>query len=90
MIPVFVFLVYSSAMTLDDEKRSISNVICGFVRKISFGRDLEQQLSFYVESRASFTNLDIILVQLIQVDNTNFLQSLNSYNFENRFFKTVF
>ncbi|XP_052791278.1 VPS35 endosomal protein-sorting factor-like [Mya arenaria] len=55
-----------NAMTLEDEKKAISQTICGFVRKISFGRDLEQQLSFFVEARAAFTNLDIVLVQLIQ------------------------
>ena len=60
-------VVYCSALTLDDERRVISNLISGFVRQISFGRDFEQQLSFYVESRSSFTNLDIVLVQLIQV-----------------------
>jgi len=54
-------------MSLDDERKAISNLICGFVRTISFGRDFEQQLSFYVEARAAFTNLDIVLVQLIQV-----------------------
>ncbi|WAQ96682.1 VP35L-like protein [Mya arenaria] len=56
-----------NAMTLEDEKKAISQTICGFVRKISFGRDLEQQLNFFVEARAAFTNLDIVLVQLIQV-----------------------
>ena len=63
------FCVIFSALTLDDERRVISNLISGFVRQISFGRDFEQQLSFYVESRSSFTNLDIVLVQLIQVQN---------------------
>ena len=56
-----------SALTLDDERKMISNLISGFVRNISFGRDFEQQLSFYVECRASFSNLDQVLVQLIQV-----------------------
>lgn len=45
----------------------ISNLIAGFIRNISFGRDFEQQLSFYVECRSSFSNLDQVLVQLIQV-----------------------
>ncbi|XP_041364483.1 VPS35 endosomal protein-sorting factor-like isoform X2 [Gigantopelta aegis] len=55
-----------NALTLDDEKRVIGNLICSFVRQISFGRDFEQQLSFFVEARASFSNLDAVLVQLIQ------------------------
>ncbi|KAL0617657.1 VPS35 endosomal protein sorting factor-like [Plecturocebus cupreus] len=33
--------------------------------KVSFGRDFEQQLSFYVESRSMFCNLEPVLVQLI-------------------------
>lgn len=45
----------------------ISNLMAGFIRNISFGRDFEQQLSFYVECRSSFSNLDQVLVQLIQV-----------------------
>lgn len=32
---------------------------------VSFGRDFEQQLSFYVESRSMFCNLEPVLVQLI-------------------------
>ncbi|XP_056017683.1 VPS35 endosomal protein-sorting factor-like [Ostrea edulis] len=54
------------ALTLDDERKMISNLISGFIRHISFGRDFEQQLSFFVECRASFSNLDQVLVQLIQ------------------------
>ncbi|XP_052263042.1 VPS35 endosomal protein-sorting factor-like isoform X1 [Dreissena polymorpha] len=65
-----------NAMTLEDEKKVISNLISGFVLKISFGREFEQQLSFFVESRAAFTNLDIVLVQLIQ--------SVNNLSIETR------
>lgn len=34
---------------------------------MSFGRDFEQQLSFYVEARSMFCNLEPVLVQLIHV-----------------------
>lgn len=37
--------------------------------QIDFGKDFEQQLSFYVEVRATFSNLDAILIYLIQVGN---------------------
>lgn len=69
--PIVIFVFLGSALTLDDERRQISNLICGFVRKVSFGRDFEQQLSFYVEARSSFTNLDSVLVQLVQVSSVN-------------------
>uniref|UniRef100_A0A8C6TGE5 VPS35 endosomal protein-sorting factor-like n=1 Tax=Neogobius melanostomus TaxID=47308 RepID=A0A8C6TGE5_9GOBI len=54
-----------NALTLEDEKRSLSLLIIGFIRMVSFGRDFEQQLSFCVESRATFCNLEPVLVQLI-------------------------
>lgn len=55
-----------NALTVEDEKRQIGNLICSFVKRVDFGRDFEQQLSFYVEARASFTNLDVIHAQLVQ------------------------
>ncbi|XP_069124492.1 VPS35 endosomal protein-sorting factor-like [Argopecten irradians] len=55
-----------NALTLADEKKMVSQLISNFVRKISFGKDFEQQLSFYVEARSAFTNLDLVLIQLVQ------------------------
>ena len=60
-------LVLRSALSLDDDIRAIGTLINGFVRSISFGRDFEQQLSFYVEARSAFTNIDAVLVNLVQV-----------------------
>uniref|UniRef100_A0A2K6V550 VPS35 endosomal protein-sorting factor-like n=1 Tax=Saimiri boliviensis boliviensis TaxID=39432 RepID=A0A2K6V550_SAIBB len=54
-----------NALTLEDEKRMLSYLINGFIKMVSFGRDFEQQLSFYVESRSMFCNLEPVLVQLI-------------------------
>ena len=39
--------------------------------QIDFGKDFEQQLSFYVEVRATFSNLDVVLTYLIQVSNVD-------------------
>uniref|UniRef100_A0A8C3H439 VPS35 endosomal protein-sorting factor-like n=1 Tax=Corvus moneduloides TaxID=1196302 RepID=A0A8C3H439_CORMO len=36
-----------------------------YLSQVSFGRDFEQQLSFYVEARSMFCNLEPVLVQLI-------------------------
>ncbi|OCT64113.1 hypothetical protein XELAEV_180452141mg, partial [Xenopus laevis] len=54
-----------NALTLEDEKRTLANLINGFIRMVSFGRDFEQQLSFYVETRSMFCNLEPVLIQLI-------------------------
>lgn len=40
---------------------------CCYWLQIDFGKDFEQQLSFYVEVRATFSNLDAILIYLVQV-----------------------
>ena len=58
-----------SALTLEDEVRAIGNLTNGFIRSISFGRDFEQQLSFYVEARANFSNIEQVIVYLVQVSN---------------------
>ncbi|KAK5620136.1 VPS35 endosomal protein sorting factor-like, partial [Crenichthys baileyi] len=58
-----------NSLTLEDEKRSLALLIIGFVRMVSFGRDFEQQLSFCVEARATFCNLEPVLVQLIHTVN---------------------
>ncbi len=62
----YVKSVYS-ALTLDDEVRTISSLICGFLRTVSYGRDFEQQLNFCVDARAAFSNLDTVIAQLVQV-----------------------
>ncbi|XP_033107964.1 VPS35 endosomal protein sorting factor-like [Anneissia japonica] len=58
-----------TALTIEDERTEISQLISSFIRKVSFGRDFEQQLSFYVETRAYFSNLDDVLVTLVQCVN---------------------
>lgn len=49
----------------DGEKRHISMLLGGFIDKVDFGKDLEQQLNVYVECRAIFCNLDLIKDKLI-------------------------
>ncbi|XP_035389122.1 VPS35 endosomal protein sorting factor-like isoform X2 [Electrophorus electricus] len=58
-----------NALTVEDEKRSVSLLINGFIRMVSFGRDFEQQLSFCVEARATFCNLEPVIIQLIHTVN---------------------
>ncbi|XP_031153773.1 VPS35 endosomal protein sorting factor-like isoform X1 [Sander lucioperca] len=58
-----------NALTVEDEKRSLALLIIGFIRMVCFGRDFEQQLSFCVEARATFCNLESVMVQLIHTVN---------------------
>ncbi|XP_060527823.1 VPS35 endosomal protein-sorting factor-like isoform X2 [Cylas formicarius] len=58
------------ALTPEDEHRQIGDILCNIVRKIDYGRDLEQQLDFYAEARGAFANIDSVLSQLVQCVNT--------------------
>jgi hypothetical protein len=58
-----------NALTSDDERRHIGNLISFFILRVSFGRDFEQQLAFYVDARGSFANLDIVLHALVNCVN---------------------
>lgn len=70
VVVVYTMIHYStlcSSLSLEDHRRQAGDLISGFVKRISFGHDFEQQLSFYVEVRSNFSNLDQVLVFLIQV-----------------------
>ena len=69
---LFIYLIYS-ALTLEDEKRDIAQMICAFINKIEvFEKDkIEQYLSFYSDARASFSNLDSVISLLIHVIELN-------------------
>lgn len=84
LLLLVTFINCTSALSLEDERRQIATSIIGFLCKvfccygntflycwlqIDFGKDFEQQLSFYVEVRATFSNLDPVLMYLIQVSN---------------------
>ncbi|RZF44922.1 hypothetical protein LSTR_LSTR013788 [Laodelphax striatellus] len=58
-----------SVLTVEDEKRQIGLLISQLVRQVNFGQDLEQQLSYFVEARAAFTNLDSVHSTLVQCVN---------------------
>ena len=47
------------------ERKQTAALLNGFIEKIDFGRDLEQQLNTYVECRSIFCNLDEIKDKLI-------------------------
>lgn len=69
---------------MDDEKRQMSILICSLIQRVDYGRDFEKQLSFYVETRASFANLDSVHMQLVQV-----IQIFSLFSLQNWFLRNV-
>jgi hypothetical protein len=61
----FVFTFINSALTSEDERRHIGNLINFFILRVNYGRDFEQQLTFYVNCRGNFPNIDSVLSLLI-------------------------
>ncbi|CAH0550259.1 unnamed protein product [Brassicogethes aeneus] len=59
-----------NALTPEDEYKQIGEILCNIIRRVDYGRDFEQQLSFYVEARGAFSNIDAVLAQLIQCVNS--------------------
>ncbi|RNA42489.1 hypothetical protein BpHYR1_036590 [Brachionus plicatilis] len=74
---------YVNALTLDDEKREISNMICSFINRIEMiEKDkIEQYLSFYSDCRASFSNLDSVISLLIHKVNHLAYETLRIVNY---------
>ena len=66
-----------------DEIKQIGNLINGYILRVNFGRDFEKQLQFYDEARGSCSNIDAVLVQLVQVrvEHVIFNDRMNSCNF---------
>lgn len=56
-------------MTSDDERRNIGSIIGFFILRVNYSRDFEQQLSFYVDARGIFPNLDSVLHTLVSCVN---------------------
>lgn len=65
----FEIVLFFSALTVEDERRHISQLICHFIRRVNIGRDFEKQLGFYVEARGSFSNLDAVYNTLVHCVN---------------------
>ena len=52
-------------MSAEGDRKQVSGLINGLIDKIDFGKDLEQQLSTYVECRGIFNNLDLVQDKLV-------------------------
>jgi len=55
-----------NSLSLSDDVRQASRMICSFVSKIDYGREVEKQLNFYVDCRQCFGNLDSVRERLVQ------------------------
>lgn len=55
------------ALTNDDEIREVSGLLSSLIRKVDYGKDVEQELKFCVEARGLFGYIDSVTVTLIQV-----------------------
>jgi hypothetical protein len=53
------------SLSPEGERKQIAALLNGFIERIDFGRDLEQQLNTYVECRSIFSNLDEIKDKLV-------------------------
>lgn len=48
------------SMSSEDEQRQIARLISRFIQLVDFGHDLEQHLSFLVDCRGTFANMDLL------------------------------
>ena len=53
------------SLSVDDERRQISFLLCRFIALIDFKNNLEQQLNVLVDCRAAFPNLDSVKDRLV-------------------------
>lgn len=58
-----------STLTVDDDRRQISDYVMNFIQLVDFGSDFEQKLSFCVDARAAFPNLEVVYASLVHVVN---------------------
>jgi hypothetical protein len=55
-----------NTLSFEDDVRRISNSLAAFISRIDYGRDVEKQLTFYVDCRSAFGNLDPVKGALVQ------------------------
>ena len=72
------------ALTNDDEIREVSGLLSALIRKVDYGKDVEQELKFCVEARGLFGYIDSVTVTLIQVNNPFLINSNLIYSFNRK------
>eukprot|EP00501_MAST-03F_sp_TOSAG23-6_P002463 GSMAST32.ASY1.ANO1.2573.1 assembled CDS len=91
--PVVIHTVFDLARNLHDsvdllstveERETMANLICKFMEKVDFGRDLEQQLNVYVDCRSGFANLDSVNVYVFKIEIFTYLFFRTKFRRHNR------
>lgn len=62
-------LSFVTALTLDDARKNLANLVCGFISRIEYPDDVEGQLLFFIDARASLGTLDDVLIHLVHAVN---------------------
>ncbi|KAJ3439003.1 esophageal cancer associated protein [Anaeramoeba flamelloides] len=72
--PLIIHLIFEQAKILHDsvnilshpnEIRNVSNLINNYLDHVEFGKGVEKHLNFLVEARDSFSNLDLVIANLV-------------------------
>eukprot|EP00249_Psilotum_nudum_P000286 c11225_g1_i2 orf=128-1468(+) len=57
------------SLSSEDDRRQLARLIARFVQLVDFGCDLEQHLSFLVDCRGTFANMDLIRETVVHLSN---------------------
>ncbi len=72
--PVLIEHVFTAAKTVhdsinslsfDDERRQVADLLCAFIARVDFGRQVEKQLTFLSDARRAFGNFDTVKARLV-------------------------
>lgn len=66
-----------NALTLEDDRRDISNLIIDFLSLVSFHRDFQGYLSFMVEARSNYSHLESVVAFLVTCVNRIIMETRN-------------
>eukprot|EP00043_Microstomoeca_roanoka_P016135 m.163872 g.163872 ORF g.163872 m.163872 type:complete len:929 (+) comp16396_c7_seq1:53-2839(+) len=64
-----------TAMSFEDERKRVAELVIAFLSKTSFGRNFESALEFFVEARGNFSNLDAVLKYIVHRVNSLIMQT---------------
>jgi hypothetical protein len=84
--PVLIEHVFTAAKTVhdsinslsfDDERRQVADLLCAFISRVDYGRQVEKQLTFLSDARRAFGNFDRVKARLVQVVSALVMRTLS-------------